>query len=218
MFGTNYADVAASNSVTITRQTDAGPGSPTHYVWANSPTPTWPYTNWATAAQTIQDAVNAADVNDTVLVTNGVYATGGAVTPGYSLTNRVCITQAITVLSVNGPANTFIVGAANPSNTNGPAAVRCVYLLTNAVLSGFTLTNGNTMTSGNYYYNQSGGGVFLDNGGTVSNCLLTGCSSYESGSGAFCYYEGTVNNCSSSATRWRSERRAAGRIAIMAGR
>ena len=55
--------------------------------------------------------MNAAASGDTVLVTNGVYSAGATVTPGYVLTNRVCITNAITVQSVNGPTNTFIVGA-----------------------------------------------------------------------------------------------------------
>ena len=155
-----------------------------------------PGTAWTNAFHTIQGAVNVATSGDTVWVTNGVYDAGGALTPGYSLSNRVYITKAITLQSMNGPANTFIVGAADPASTNGPAAVRCVYLVTNAVVSGFTLTNGNTLMSGtDYDYNQSGGGAFLDHGGTVSNCVLTGCSSYSVGSGAYCFHAGTVNNC-----------------------
>ena len=166
----------------------------TLYVATDSPAD-GPGTTWATAFHTIQGAVNVATNGDTVWVTNGVYASGGVLTPGYSLSNRVYITQAITLQSVNGPANTFIVGAADPASTNGPAAVRCVYLVTNAIVSGFTLTNGHTLTTENYNYNDSGAGAFLDHGGTVSNCVLTGCSSYGPGSGAYLYHAGTVNNC-----------------------
>ncbi len=50
----------------------------THYVWTNSPSPLTPYTNWTTAARTIQEAVDAAVDGDTVLVTNGVYGVGAS--------------------------------------------------------------------------------------------------------------------------------------------
>jgi hypothetical protein len=49
----------------------------THYVWQNSPGPAAPYTTWTSAAHVIQDAVDAAQTSDTVLVAGGVYATGG---------------------------------------------------------------------------------------------------------------------------------------------
>lgn len=54
-----------------------GVGPYTHYVNATNPTPAWPYTNWSTAAQRIQDAVNAASAGSTVLVASGVYNSGG---------------------------------------------------------------------------------------------------------------------------------------------
>ena len=79
----------------------------TWYVATNSPAG-GPGTAWTNAFHTIQGAVNAAADDDTVLVTKGLYNTGGVVTPGYVLTNRVCITNAITVRSVNGPTGTFI--------------------------------------------------------------------------------------------------------------
>ena len=52
----------------------------THYVSLESTNPTPPYTNWATAATNIQDAVDAAATNDVVVVTNGVYPGGVTVT------------------------------------------------------------------------------------------------------------------------------------------
>ncbi len=82
----------------------------TNYVWQSSPSPTSPFSNWTTAAHVIQDAVDAANDGDLVLVTNGIYTTGGGLTPGFSLSNRVVITKSITLQSLNGPTNTLIVG------------------------------------------------------------------------------------------------------------
>jgi len=80
-----------------------------HYVNLDNPTPAAPYTNWASAAVTIQEAIDAADVGDVVLVTNGVYQTGGRPFNGV-LTNRVAVTKALELRSVNGPAVTRIRG------------------------------------------------------------------------------------------------------------
>lgn len=162
----------------------------TRYADLNNPNPAAPYTNWATAALTIQDAVDASADGDTILVTNGVYATGARVVYGQSC--RVAVTRAVTVQSVNGPGVTIILGAMN-GNGPGAAAVRCAYLTNGAVLSGFTLTNGATQSSGDIYKQQSGAGVWCEFGSAVvTNCTLVGNSAYNAGGGS---YYGTLNNC-----------------------
>jgi len=66
-----------------------------------------------------------------------------------------------------------------------------VYVGTNAVLSGFTLTNGHTRMDGDDYKERSGGGVWCESSGVVSNCTVSGNSAF-SGGGAS---DGTLNNC-----------------------
>ncbi|HEY5912220.1 MAG TPA: PKD domain-containing protein [Verrucomicrobiae bacterium] len=158
-----------------------------HYVALNSTNPVPPYTSWATAANNIQDAVDAAtQLGALVWVADGVYQTGERA--AYGMNNRVVVPRPLTVRSVNGPAVTRIVG----SGPNGLAAVRCVYLSSGAMLAGFTLTNGATQASGDYR-TQCGGGVFCQGlTPVVSNCMLTGNSAFWDGGAA---YFGTLNNC-----------------------
>jgi predicted outer membrane repeat protein len=160
----------------------------THYVDISNATPSDPYTSWGTAATNIQDAIDAASSNDTVLVADGTYDSGGVEV--YSMKNRIAITKAIAVESINGPTNTFLVG----EGPIGSFAMRCVYMTNGAELIGFTLTNGHTRTAGDWKYEWSGGGVLCDNGGTVSNCIISGNSAYDVG-GVLCYQGGTLNNC-----------------------
>ncbi|MBK7999661.1 MAG: PKD domain-containing protein [Verrucomicrobia bacterium] len=163
---------------------------PVHYVSLSNPLPLAPYTSWTTAATNIQDAVDAAAPGALVLVGNGVYQSGARTV--YGMSNRVAVTKAITIRSVNGPLVTTISGYQLPGIANGPAAVRCVYLTNSAVLSGFTLTNGATQTSGNSDTNQSGGGIWCESSSAlVTNCILTGNTASDKGGGI---YFGTLNN------------------------
>lgn len=168
-----------------------------HYVDLSCTNPAPPYAGWSTAATNIQDAVDASTNGDLILVTNGVYQTGGSVTSFYDAvtTNRVIIDKPLVVQSVNGPAVTVILG--NP--VVGDSAVRCVDLADSAVLSGFTLQNGGTegftfwSWALNYWGEQSGGGVYAEgNGAVVTNCIITGCLAYAYGGGAA---NGILKNC-----------------------
>ena len=156
-----------------------------HYVDANSTNPLAPYTNWSTAAVAIQDALNVAARNDLVLVTNGLYDTGG-LSLDHVLTNRVIVPPFVTLQSVNGPSFTAIVGYQLPGAVNGIGAVRCAYLKTWAVLSGFTVTNGATLVSGNEYTQLSGGGIYCgDTSPVITNCVICGNSAYWWGGGLY---------------------------------
>jgi len=157
----------------------------TRYVWQSSPSPAAPYTSSDTAGHSIQEVVDVCSAGDTVLVYPGAYDTGGAVAPGYSLTNRVCITNAITVTSLSGPGSTHILGVADPLTTNGPAAVRCLYIQTNATVSGFDLMAGHTQNVGTDWHNVGGGAAALGGGGILSNCSIAGCSANACGGGVY---------------------------------
>jgi len=191
--GTNWVGAVAQDSVTITREASSSVGD--RYV---SPTGgnVYPYTNWAIAANVLQDAVDAAVVGDTVFVTNGTYDTGGGSTPGYDLMNRVVVTHAITIQSVNGPEQTIILGAPDPgTGDRGDDAVRGAYLVDGASLIGFTVSNGysRAVSVDPEDPDLSGGGLFLDHGGIIFNCVISD-NSANNGGGVLCYYGGEVNH------------------------
>lgn len=141
---TNPVGSVTSQVAVLTVLASSPPGP--KYVWQNSPSPTLPYTNWATAAHSIQDAVDVGLAGDTILVTNGAYP-GGLV-----------VGKPLSVEGVNGPQFTVIDGG----GTNG-----CVAMTNGASLVGLTLTNGSA---------GSGGGAMTYYPGTgfLTNCVLAG--------------------------------------------
>ncbi len=115
--------------------------------------------SWALAKQTIQAAVNVATGQDIVLVTNGVYAP--------IIVDTFVIVPSITIRSVNGPAVTTI---------DGGGSARCVELVTEVTLDGFTLTNGVA---------DIGAGVYMHGGGLVTNCIISGNEATGHGGGVY---------------------------------
>ena len=159
------------------------------YVNAGNPSPSAPYASWATAATVIQNAIDAANVGDWIFVTNGTYNTGGRIVGvNAQKWNRVVMTNQVTLLSVNGPLATTILGEVAPDvHLYG---TRCVWLGSGAKLSGFTVASG-----GNYYqqYSQNeddvnGGGIYGESpGAVVADCIIMG--------NAGCWYGGGADNC-----------------------
>lgn len=174
--GTNAFGGATSDSTIITRSFEHGGDSSTHYVSLGG-SDTWPYTNWTTAANSIQTAIDAAVGSDMVHVADGTYNTDGAADP-HSMSNRVVLAKAVTVQSENGPEHTFI---------DGLDAMRCAYF-TDGTLIGFTLVNGSTGGAG-------GGGALCDGGGTLENCIIEGNEATGIAGGVYCNHGGTLENC-----------------------
>ncbi len=142
----------------------------------------------------IQSAVDTASAGDLVLVSNGVYNSGERITPGYSLLNRVVMTKNIILQSVSGAENTIILGAKASGGGNGDGAVRCVFM-TEGTVSGFTISNGFTLTSGLFNYNRSGGGIWITNGCVVTNCIINKSSADFFGGGVYCQNGGEIYGC-----------------------
>lgn len=171
-----------------------------HCVNGSGLNPVAPYTSWATAATNIQDAITASADRDVVLVTNGLYNSGGISLDGL-ITNRVSINKAILLQSVNGPAATIIQGAWNATSTNGPGAVRCVWITNSAILSGFTICGGATREASASGFASDGGGVLVTStNSAICNCILSTNNASDAGGGVYgaggiLYISPTIINC-----------------------
>jgi len=161
----------------------------TRYVDLNNPSPTAPYTSWPTAATNIQDAIDAAVDSDEIVVTNGIYATGGRAAGTNILVDRVAVDKPLTLRSVNGPEFTTIQGCQVAGTTNGDGAIRGVYLTNQSILAGFTVVGGATRTNGDFYRDRCGGGIWCEADAIGTNCIIMGnIADYGGGGG----YGGTV--------------------------
>ncbi len=126
--------------------------------------------SWADPTNSIQGAIVAAAIGDTILVSNGHYV----------VTNEITITNAVLVRGLNPPDGVTI--------TRDPAyETRLVYIdARGAVFDGFTLTNG-------CHYN--GGGIWAGDG-LVTNCNIFYCkASNRAGGLDMRRTNAVVNNC-----------------------
>jgi hypothetical protein len=167
--------------------------------------PVPPYNSWATAAKKHQDAVDAATVRGAlVLVTMGCMPWGRGLHPYDENSgeigvgpSRVVVTNSIRLESVNGPLVTIIDGDLSTNEFGEATGTRGV-LATNAVLSGFTVTNGLA---------ANGAGVLCERTAVLTNCVIAGNGAnlgyYAGGSSGGGVAGGTLFNCV--LTRNRSE-------------
>jgi len=141
----------------------------TYYVDAGRPDDGGAATNWATAKQTIQAAVDLTADGDAIWITNGTYRPLSSIT----------VANTITVQSVNGPRATIVDCDGN--------------------YSGFKVTAGHCRISGlTITESQSGGIWFVEDSGVASNCWFRGNeSSYGGGmSGGTAYNCVFIDNSS----------------------
>lgn len=147
----------------------------THYVDINSTNPVSPYISWETAANSIQDAVNAASNGDKVQVADGTYV----------ITSQITIGKSINLSSVNGPYFTIIDAGSNS---------RVLYLNhPSCKVIGFSVING-------YTSNGNGGGIYCSySSTTVSHCIVKNNEARYGGWGwgglGGGMYQGTAVNC-----------------------
>jgi hypothetical protein len=109
-------------------------------------------------------------------VADGIYSAGGRASLDL-WTNRVTLTKRLTLRSLHGPDKAII---------DGGSEARCAYLSNGSILSGFTLTNGNSGGIG-----SKGGGALSEAWGILTNCVLTGNGAFTGGG----VYGGTLYRC-----------------------
>ncbi len=149
----------------------------TYYVATNGVDSRTGKGDWANAVKTISNALfKATTAGDIVLVSNGVYV----------LAAELKITNAVSVISTNGPDETVINGN-YPTRTTRSVSLNHL----RALLAGFTITNSSDNT---------GGGIRMDSG-TVSNCIIRACTATYAGSGAAVFgadsllVDSTIRDC-----------------------
>lgn len=141
----------------------------------------------AGALEHIYAATTNAAVGDVVYVAPGVYGEGEGAwfhatpvdddkTSPIEIGSRVLVPEGVAVRSLEGPARTFIVGAAAEGDYGlGAGAVRCVKLCKagahDSVIAGFTLTRGHTADGAANRDDYIGGAVL--GYGTAEDCIIS---------------------------------------------
>lgn len=130
-------------------------------------------------AQSLQSAVDAANPGDEIVVAAGVYDTAGRQIHPESPVVRLVVDKPLTIRSEEGAQKTFLTG--------GPST-RCLYLTNGAEVIGFTITGGETCMKGmegNKFTDLSGGGVWSEPGGTITDCTVVSNTALWYGGGLY---------------------------------
>lgn len=137
--------------------------SPVHYVYPSG-AHVWPFVSWLDGATNIQAAVDVAEAADEVQVWTGIYRSAAS----------VVVTQTIQVTGWGAVVD-------------GDGAHRGFTVLTNAVIEGFTVTNGLSA--------DNAGGVYGRGGAVIRSCTIRNCIASNYGGGVFLSVSGVVANC-----------------------
>ena len=128
---------------------------------------------------TLQLIVDLANPGDEIVVAPGVYDLGGRQVNRQGPVTRLVVDKPLTIRSEAGPEKTFLVGG---------SATRCLYLTNGAELVGFTISGGETCavgSEGNKFTDLSGGGVWSEPGGTITDCLVVSNTALWYGGGLY---------------------------------
>ncbi len=135
--------------------------------------------------ETIQYAIDSAEIDSTIWVKPGVYDKGGAINKlsgGGVHTNRVVLGKLIHLKSTEGASVTHIVGAPDPMTGGvGAGAIRCM-VSTNenskgSTIAGFTLRNGYGDDGTSGHNHRSGGFLQFDGNRWIyfQDCVFRDC-------------------------------------------
>ncbi|QHI68294.1 choice-of-anchor Q domain-containing protein [Tichowtungia aerotolerans] len=134
----------------------------------------------------LQLIVDAANPGDEIVVAPGVYNMGGRQVDQDGPATRLVVDKPLTIRSEAGANQTFLMG--------GPST-RCLYLTNGAEVIGFTISGGETCRvgpEGNKFKDLSGGGVWSEPGGTITDCMVVSNTALWYGGGM---YGGTAMRC-----------------------
>jgi|GEM_PF-2694360 hypothetical protein len=137
---------------------------------------TAPFDTWARAGTNIQAVLDRTAAGALVRVAEGTYR---ADTNLPSAATACVVVTNILDLEADGARDNTVL--------DGQGVRRGLTLLTNAIVRGFTISNG--------FISGAGGGVYLAGGGSLSSCAVLCSTAGTYGGGAFLSYRGNIREC-----------------------